>query len=158
MKTALVFNKLTFAVASLAVVAALMVAVVSPALAKSTDPTSTFDYTRLSSDFLGKSLNRDTSWAESLARQINGTSRDVIGTKLARRADYKSMTRQQIVTLSGNVKVYRAQEYLVIAEGLISAHAGFDKNGNVTSRSLAENTLNNIETALKKAEFWLNRA
>ena len=158
MKTVFFSNKLKVAFASLLVVASMLMAVASPALAKSTETSSTFDYTRVSNDFLGKSLKRDTTWTESLARQINGASREVIDAKLSRRANYKSMSRLQIVTMSGNVKLYRAQEYLAIAEGLISAHAGFDANGNVSSRGLAENTLNNIEAALTKAEFWLNHA
>ena len=157
MKAVSFLNRFKFALAVLFAVASLLMAVATPALAKSTDTTSTFNYTRVSDDFLGKSLNRDTTWAASLRREINGASRAAIDAKLSRRADYKKMTQQQIVNLSGNVKIYRAQEYLAIAQNLLDAHAGFDKNGNVSSRSLAETSLNNIEAALRKAEFWLNR-
>jgi hypothetical protein len=151
------YNKVKLTLASLVVVSALMMAIASPAFAKSTD-TSVYNYARLSDDALSKSLIRDTTWASNLDRHISGLSRETIGVKLSQRADYKSLTQTQIVDMSKSYDLSQAEQYLMTAQGLIASQNGFDKDGNVTNNSAAQSTLNSIDAALMQAQSWYNKA
>ncbi len=128
--------KLKIVIFSLLAVAALLMAVASPAFAKAEDPIRDLsDLSRLQTKAISAAFKHDQALASSLARQINGASRKN--------------------GLNSNLALARA--FLNYAQAMLDNHAGFDGSGNVLARNLAIATLTSVEYNLRNANYWVMR-
>ena len=169
----LVSKNFKFVAASLAVIASLFVMAAAPAVALAAAPAAAtpaaagtylgpFAVSAIAKRYTDAELSamfqHDQTWFRNLQAADKAAMRlslpanvtaDEKGAALAKTDSYLSAKG---IDLTRDVTLFKD------IQALITAHAGFAANGDVSNRAMADQTLSMLESLLRNAEFWLARA